>query len=223
MNKKRKSTLIFNILVVFLLIFVVTMTVKSVVCKARGKVNYIFGKYAIMYVVSESMEPEIPKNSYIIIKKTDTSKIEKNTIISFVSDDPEILGSINTHRVIEVRENEFVTKGDNVATADPVTAKRDKVVGTFAMNAKFLTAVGRLFMSKLGAFIIFTFLVLTIILAIVRVVITACMSEVSRKVEAETENNQVEISDDVDVVIEPPEEKIEEEMKQDVSEDEQNH
>lgn len=173
MKSKKKGTLICNIVAVLLFVFVITATVKAVCCKAQGKINFVFGKYAIMYVVSGSMEPKIPTKSYIIIEKADASKIETDDIITFYSDDPAILGKINTHRVVEIQGDEFVTKGDNVLTIDPATAKADKIVGKYVANAKLLTGLGNAFMSKTGAIFIFGFLILSVVLAIVRVVITA--------------------------------------------------
>lgn len=178
MKKKEKSSSVFDIVIILLFVFVVTVTMKAVICKAKGKINYIFGKYAVLYVVSGSMEPVISTDSYILIKKADASDIRVDTVISFISDDPEIEGAVNTHRVIEILDNgEFVTKGDSSASKDPVTAKPGKLVGEYVGNMTLLTVLGNAFASKAGAVVVFGFLGATMIIAIIRVVLAAYLNK----------------------------------------------
>ena len=111
--------------------------------KIKGRVPYLFG-YSVMNIVSGSMEDKIPAGSYILIKKTNASDIQKGDIICFYSDDPRIQGYPNTHTVIEdpiYGENgiEFVTKGDANPDKDAYTAKGDKLIGKYVKNLNGLT------------------------------------------------------------------------------------
>lgn len=65
--------------------------------------------YEVYDVVSGSMEPAIPQGSLVLVQRTLWQEIRPGDVIAFESG-----GSVVTHRVIEIRqqEGEFVTKGD---------------------------------------------------------------------------------------------------------------
>ena len=112
--------------------------------KLTGQVPSVFG-YSVMNIVSGSMEDEIPRGSYILIKKTAPEEIEKGDIICFYSTDPEIYGMPNTHRVAEdpiITDGkvEFVTRGDANPASDTETAKGDMLIGVYVRNLDGLTA-----------------------------------------------------------------------------------
>ena len=126
-----------------LVILVAFITVSVVGAKIKGKVPSIFG-YSVLHIVTGSMEPEIPENTYILVKKTAPEDVRRGQIITFYSDDPEIYGFPNTHRVVEdpiVTEDgiEFVTGGDANSANDDETAKSDKLVGVYVGQLGFLT------------------------------------------------------------------------------------
>ena len=52
--------------------------------KMSGRVPSVFG-YSVMNIVSGSMEDEIPKDSYILIKRIDPAEVKKDDIICFYS------------------------------------------------------------------------------------------------------------------------------------------
>ena len=112
--------------------------------KMRGEVPSVFG-YSVVNIVSGSMEDEIPRNSYILLKKVDPSEIKKDDIICFYSTDPSIYGIPNTHRVakdpiITDTGIEFVTKGDANPENDKYNAHGDRLVGVYVKNLDFLTS-----------------------------------------------------------------------------------
>ena len=124
-------------------VLVALLIVSIIGAKAKGEVPYFFG-YSVMNIISGSMEDDIPAGTYILIKKTDPSKIEKGDIICFYSDDPDIKGYPNTHAVYEdpiYGENgiEFVTKGTANPDKDKYTAKGDKLIGKHVKNLYGLT------------------------------------------------------------------------------------
>ena len=121
-----------------------------------GKATFIFGKTA-MWVKTESMSPEIPEKSYILVKKAVASEVKVDDVIVFISSDPSIAGAYNTHRVVRIDENgEFVTKGDNNLVEDKYTAKPQNVVGIYERNLPLMTAFGRMMSTTLGIMITFT-------------------------------------------------------------------
>lgn len=102
-------------LVSVLLIVGAAFILMTVVMTKPGQVPDVAG-YSILRVLTGSMEPEIPTNSIILIRKSNPSDVRVGDVISFYSADPALRGSVNTHRVIEIeQENQrtvFVTKGD---------------------------------------------------------------------------------------------------------------
>ena len=75
-----------------------------IVMAGSGRVPYVFG-YRILQVISDSMKPTISDQTCIIIKKADQEEIKIGDIITFVSEEAEIQGFLNTHRVYEIVED----------------------------------------------------------------------------------------------------------------------
>lgn len=121
------------------------------ISKASGKLVFLFGR-ATVWVISESMEPAIPKSSYILVEKTSPEKIEVGDVIIFISDDPSIAGKYNTHRVVEIigDHEEFVTKGDNNLVEDAYHARAEAVAGKYVKNLEFLSTLGRFLATRTG-------------------------------------------------------------------------
>jgi signal peptidase I len=146
--------------------WIATVSIIALICvimgaKIKGRVPYLFG-YSVMNIVSGSMEDKIPAGTYILIKKTDASDIQKGDIICFYSDDPNIKGYPNTHTVVEdpiYGENgiEFVTKGEANLLKDDYTAKGDKLIGKYVKNLDGLT---RFSQSLQGNAIFFCYMIL---------------------------------------------------------------
>lgn len=131
--KKIFSTLVSLILVLSFLFagYCIFTVIKAT---GKGEVPQVFG-YSFLKVATGSMEPTIPTESLIIVKKTDPSEIKVGDIICFYSSDPKIEGLPNTHRVIEISiENGkcvFTTQGDASEIPDEYKVAGDKLVGKF--------------------------------------------------------------------------------------------
>ncbi len=127
--------------------------------KMRGGVPKVFG-YSVMRIVSGSMEPDIPRDSYILIKEISPEDVKRGDVICFYSDDPVIYGFPNTHRVVEEPYEEngeimFVTAGDNSPAKDSVVARGDRLIGIYVKNLDFLGFFDTLFSGKGVMIIIF--------------------------------------------------------------------
>ena len=81
-------------------------------------------------VDSGSMEPSIMTGSLAFIDKKD-KVIEEGDIISFYAGD-----ALVTHRVIEITENGYRTKGDNNETADAGIVTDGQLEGTLVFNLR---------------------------------------------------------------------------------------
>lgn len=169
------------LLIIALLIFVVGSNV-------AGRTVFIFGRTPA-WVMTPSMEPTIPARSYILVKKVEASEVNVGDVIVFSSDDPDLKGALNTHRVIEIRGDhaEFVTKGDANSVNDAYTAKAEKILGVYEKNLPTLTAVGRFLFSRIGIII-----ALTVILAIVMVIYVPDIIRANRERTKEIERKRDE-------------------------------
>jgi len=104
----------------------------TVVMTKSGEAPNIMGYY-LFRVMTGSMEPTIPTDSLIVVKETDPAKLGVGDVISFYSNDPSLMGAVNTHRIIALEENEgsffFTTKGDANNVEDRYTTRGEDVVG----------------------------------------------------------------------------------------------
>lgn len=135
----RKTAAIVIDVVSVAVIILAAVIMLSVVMTKSGEVPKV-GGYSLMCVVSGSMEPDIPVNSLVLVKETDTEEIRKGDVIAFYSRDPAIRDMIVTHRVSEVISRdgtesisrdgtEFRTKGDANRFEDEYTTGGEAVIG----------------------------------------------------------------------------------------------
>lgn len=155
MKTKKTVKLIGKVLFYAVFIAVLLLVIGMAVAKMSNRVFFI-GDRATIWVMTDSMEDTIPAQSYIQIRKIDTSDIKKDDIITFYSDDPALQGNLNTHRVLEVLDGgeKFITIGDNTGLKDKYPARAESVVGVYEKNLKGLTSIGRIFQTKMGLIII---------------------------------------------------------------------
>lgn len=136
------------------------------ISKATNKVPFVFGN-SVAWVMTDSMEPVIPEQSYIQIRKIEAKNVKVGDVIMFVSDDPALKGGNNTHRVVEIigDNEEFVTKGEKANANDSYKVKAANVRAVYVRNLPVLTAVGRFMRSGVGIMISVTLIaVLTMFL-----------------------------------------------------------
>ena len=105
-------------IITFALMLLATYNFFSVKILKKDYTN-LFG-YAFFEVVSGSMSPKIEKWDVIMVK-LDT-EYKKNDIISYKRD-----GAIITHRIMEIKDDVYITKGDANNTIDNPVKKEDIV------------------------------------------------------------------------------------------------
>ena len=160
----KKAKLFGKILFYTFFFAVLLLVIGMVAAKMSNKVFYLFNR-ATVWVMTDSMEDQIPEQSYILIRKAEPSEIKKGDVITYYSDDPTLRGHLNTHRVVEVVDGgkSFITKGDANFTDDTYPARAEAVVGVYEKNLVLLSAVGRLFQSPVGLLCIFILLAFVIV------------------------------------------------------------
>lgn len=151
-NRKKLTTKIIKITITALwwivLISLAVGLISIIGSKLRGEVPSIFG-YSVMRIISGSMGETIPEGSYILIKRVSPEAISRGDIITFLSDEAQIRGMPNTHRVVEdpiVTDGdiEFVTRGDANPINDTVHARGSRLVGRYVKSLDGVTSFARM-------------------------------------------------------------------------------
>lgn len=164
-EKRNPAKLIGNIVGYAVIAAVIIFLLFVIIARVTGHTVFVFGK-TTAWVMTGSMEPEIPEQSFILVRKADKTEINVGDVIVFESDDPNLNSAYNTHRVVEIigdRES-FVTKGDAYSVNDEYPADGDKILGVYERNLPVLTAFGRFMFSGVGKIIAITFVFVVLLL-----------------------------------------------------------
>ena len=90
-----------------------------------------FFGYTLFKVISDSMYPAIKQNDVIIVKINEQN-IQKNDVITY-----KVNKDFITHRVVDIRDNAYITKGDYNNTGDTPIFKTDVVGKVIKVLPKF--------------------------------------------------------------------------------------
>ena len=180
-----------NVLSYILLAAIVLLIVFVFVNNMSGKPIFV-ANHSILWVLTGSMEPEIPERSYILIERVPTDEIKEGDVIAFYSDDPSIQGMKNTHRVVEIvgDHESFVTQGDNNAVQDAVPARAEAVIGVYRQKLPFMSKIGRFLATKIGLLVAFT-----VIFAILMLLYMPDMMRITKERQAELDRKRQEAID----------------------------
>ena len=127
--KHRLLTVVGTLLCIILLPILVINCILIVKSYTAEEVPAV-GGYLPLIVLTGSMYPVIESGDLIICRTADAEEIEVGDVISFF--DPAGNGSsIVTHRVLEVTEAGWRTKGDNNNTEDRLPVTADKLVAVY--------------------------------------------------------------------------------------------
>lgn len=121
----RYMKIIKKILLIIITIFILLMlgiTILFVVNNKSNKFTYVFN-YSSFMVYGSSMNPTIYAGDLVIIKKQDIYMVDD--IISYKDKHDNVV----THRIININNNIYETKGDHNLFADSDNIKNDKIYG----------------------------------------------------------------------------------------------
>ena len=116
MKSKKITSIILNILIVIVVIAIIIALYNIFQTTIQGRKYANFFGYTIFQVSTGSMSPEFEVDDILIVNiLSEEAKeyLEVNDIIVFEQDD-----SIITHRIVEITEDEIVTRGDANNTED---------------------------------------------------------------------------------------------------------
>lgn len=167
-NKTTKPvvTVIINVLIYVILAALILTFAFALYSKAVGDQVFI-GNYSLMWVKTGSMEPTIPAQSYILIKKATADDVRIGDVLTFKSTNSDSYGYVITHRVESIIDGEFVTKGDANVEADKSFAEPENVIGVYRRNLPAMSVIGRSFVAGPGYIVIIALILITAILPFV--------------------------------------------------------
>lgn len=134
--KTQSSNKVMTIVGIILCIILIPILIVNLTLIVKSYVNEdevpAIGGFCPLIVLTDSMYPEIESGDLIICRTADPASIQVGDVISFF--DPAGNGtSVVTHRVIELVEEDGVTKwrtrGDNNNTEDKVLVAPENLVG----------------------------------------------------------------------------------------------
>ncbi len=97
-------------------------------------------------VYTGSMEPAIPVGSIVIIKPVNPATLKIGDIICF-----KLSGTASvTHRIVNVTNGEFTTKGDANEEPDLWTVKKESVIGKVEMTLPLIGYLGAFVRTPIG-------------------------------------------------------------------------
>ena len=154
-NKKIRNRILTSIVSLFLAASIAICLFVGIQVLCNGHVSF-FG-YSFFKVVTGSMEPSISVGELILTHKEDIGDIEVEDVVSFRSKSPDMIGSIITHRVVQITSDEadnvlLVTKGDNNLSIDAHYVSETNYVGTVVWNSgdSILSKILSFFSNKYG-------------------------------------------------------------------------
>lgn len=154
-NKKIRNRILTSVVSLFLVMAVGICLFVVVQVLSNGHAS--FWGYSFFKVVTGSMEPSISVGELLLTHDDSIEDVEVGDVVSFRSQSPEMIGSIITHRVVQITNDEsgntlLLTKGDNNLSVDAYYVSESNYVGTVVWNSGdgILSAILDFFSNKFG-------------------------------------------------------------------------
>ena len=134
-TKKLAKTLILIIIVVSAIVLLILFRPTS-----------LWGDTQYSPVYTGSMEPAIPIGAVVVIKPVDLGTLKIGDIICFKFSEATSI----THRIINMTNGGFITKGDANEDSDQWTVKKENVVGKVLLTIPFIGYLGYFVRTPIG-------------------------------------------------------------------------
>lgn len=149
LKREKNSNLIKKVIVTILYIIIIPITFANLYLLMKSyrepfKTPSIFG-YKTYVIISGSMVPNFNIGDVVIVKETSKEKLNVGDVISFKSDDATI-----THRITNVFDGKYETKGDNNNTKDQELVNYENVEGKYIAKIPKFGNLVIMFKNKLG-------------------------------------------------------------------------
>ena len=161
-DKQKKKTIKSKVaIIVSAIIFIlsVTIIIKVVTANAQNKLPSLFG-YSVSYVPTQSMEPTISSDQYILSQTTSFDKVNVDDIIIYRSNTEN---RFIVHRIIQKYDDYLITKGDNNPIADSEHITSDMICGKYVTTIGFLS----IFSGGVNSTVVYVILVILFVILII--------------------------------------------------------
>ena len=106
-------------------------------------------------VISESMLPEYSLGSMnLVLKVMPFEKLETGDVIEYEFDKKYI-----THRIVKIKGNTLICKGDNNKKVDPVEITKERYNGKVVLNVKYIGSIITFLQKHIDIIVILIFLI----------------------------------------------------------------
>jgi signal peptidase len=133
-------------------------------------------------VYTGSMEPAIPVGSVVVIKPVDPETLKIGDIICFQLSQPTSI----THRIINITNEGFITKGDANEDPDQWTVRKENVIGKAILTIPFIGYLGYFVRTPIG----FILLILLPASVIIIMEIRNIVKELRKQKQEQTSNGK---------------------------------
>jgi signal peptidase len=133
-------------------------------------------------VYTGSMEPAIPVGSIVVIKPVNPETLQTGDIICFELSEPTSI----THRITNITDEGFITKGDANEDPDQWTVKKENVIGKVILTIPFIGYLGYFVRTPIG----FTLIIIIPASLIIILEIRNITKELKNKAAASTRRNK---------------------------------
>lgn len=177
MSKTTVKKIIIYFITAIIVAFACYVVVGKIVANTKDKPFYLFGKYSLEIVATDSMTPTVKVNSLVIIKKTDIKNVKAGDgtgdVICYRALNGSLAGKNILHRAVSLRKDQngnvyIKTKGDKFGSpidqeampSQPEVTKGN-FLGVMVWDSLFLGSVIVFLRSS------FIFIVLGVVLTVV--------------------------------------------------------
>jgi len=136
-TKKLAETIILIVIAIIAIVFLVFYRPVSLLGDTRYEPVY-----------TGSMEPAIPVGSVVVIKPVNPETLKTGDIICFKLESEST--TTVTHRIINVTDEGFTTKGDANEDPDQWTVKKENVIGKLVFTIPYFGYIGYFVRTPIG-------------------------------------------------------------------------
>ncbi len=161
---KRTINIITTVLSCMFLALLLVCLVSVFVSKFKGEQPNLFG-YSFLYILTDSMEPELPVNSSIMVKECNAEDVKVGDYVSYLTDDELYEASgvkYITHKCIEALHTDPLSGKQVITTQGTKKGAPIETIEAERVHAVYVSKVPTAF-NKLFAFLLTPFGLATLI------------------------------------------------------------
>lgn len=125
-SKTSWKAVVGNIFLIILLVCAGVIVYTLIKSEVTGEVPELAGRQ-LYIVLGSSMEPTVSPGSLLVVKAVDPAALKREDMITFI--DPANPSRVIGHRIVEIDELNFITRGDANKMNDPEPVPAENILG----------------------------------------------------------------------------------------------